>query len=465
MDCFGIAERNGDDELGDWADGGAFDAGDEVFLAHGRVGAFFGWKGAEGDGAGDSGLPVEEVGLVGEFVGFVEQDEVLGALVVVVVFAFAFGLVGFFCFALLDFGEEFVEGGEDGFVVELDGGVGDVEKDEDEIGVHGFFEGCAEGGDEVVREVADEADGVGEHGVVAAAEVPFAGAGHECGEDAVVGVGAAFGEGVEEGGLAGVGVSDEAYGEVVGVSFFDGSAFAGLDVFEFTTEDCFSALDESAVDFELLFAWASCAYATDAAGADDAFEVGPHGAESWVGVFELGDFDLEFGFVGDGTGSEDVEDEFGAVEDFAVGVFFDFGDLSWGEVVVEDDGARVELGACVFEFFEFAFAHVGARDGALEALFGFADDDGTGLDGEFAEFAEGIALVVGGFWEADSGEHGTLGLDFDGLSVGGFGHRGDCRREEDVYHRGHSGHREEKKEKIFERRGGAKTAKGAEKIF
>lgn len=239
--------------------------------------------------------------MVGEFVGFVEEDEVLGAFVLEVVFAFAFGLLGGFGFALFDFGEEVVEGVEDGFVVELDGGVGDVEEDEDEVGVHGFFEGCSEGGDEVMREVADEADGVGEHGVVSASEVPLTGAGHERCEDSVVGVGAAFGEGVEEGGFARVGVADESDGEVVGVSFFDGAAFACLDFFELALEDCFAALDEAAVDFELLFAGASCADASDSSGADDAFEVGPHGAESWVGVFELGDLDLEFGFVGAGS--------------------------------------------------------------------------------------------------------------------------------------------------------------------
>ena len=280
----------------------AFDSCDEFFLSEWCfLGVFLCWECAEWDGAGDSGLPVQEIGLVDEFVGFVEDDEVFWAFVLEVVFAFSFGLLGGFGFAFFDFGEEIVEGMEDGFVVELDGGVGDVEEDEDEVGVHRFFECGAEGCDEVVREIADEADGVGEHGVVSASEVPLSCAGHECREDSVVGVGAAFGEGVEEGGFACVGVSDESYGEVVGVSFFDGAAFASLDFFEFALEDCFAALDEAAVDFELLFAGASCAYASDSSGADDAFEVGPHGAESWVGVFELGDLDLEFGFVGDGS--------------------------------------------------------------------------------------------------------------------------------------------------------------------
>lgn len=90
--------------------------------------------------------------------------------------------------------------------------------------------------------------------------------------------------------------------------------------------------------------------------------------------------------------------------------------------MVEDDGPGFELGAGGFEFFEFAFTHVGACDGALQALFGFTHDDGAGLGGKLAEFSEWVTLVVGGFGEADRGEHGAFGLDFDGLAVFGFGH-------------------------------------------
>jgi hypothetical protein len=56
--------------------------------------------------------------------------------------------------------EDFV----DGFELLLGVGVADVEDVEEQVGVDGFFERGLEGGDEVVGQVADEADGVGEEG-------------------------------------------------------------------------------------------------------------------------------------------------------------------------------------------------------------------------------------------------------------------------------------------------------------
>ena len=52
------------------------------------------------------------------------------------------------------------------------------------------------------------------------------------------------------------------------------------------------ALNDPAVDFQLLFTRATRAHPGGRA-ADDAFEVAPHGAEAGVGVFELGQFDLQ----------------------------------------------------------------------------------------------------------------------------------------------------------------------------
>ncbi len=208
-----------------------------------------------------------------------------------------------------------------------------------------------------MRQIADKADGVREHGGAAATEFDLAGAGDEGGKEAIIGVGTAGGEGVEEGGFAGVGVADEADGEVFAFSFEDLAAFAGLDLAEAFAEIVAAILHEAAVDFELLFAWAAgadAARATCAAGADDAFEVGPHAADAWVGVFELGEFDLELCFGGGGAAGEDIEDEFGAVDDFAFGDFFDGGDLLGGEVVIEDDGGGGELFAEVGEFSDFS---------------------------------------------------------------------------------------------------------------
>lgn len=402
VDGLAVGEGDGDFEVFDAALGGGFDALAERFVACVREVAC-----ADGDRARDGLGPCEDLAVVGEFVDLVQQDDQLGATP-----GDAFAALAFF-----DVLEEIFEGADDGVVLHLGGAVGDVEDDEEDVGVGCLFQGCSEAGDEVGGEVADESDGVREHDAEAAAEVPLAGAADERGEDAIVGVRAAGGEGVEEGGLAGVGVSDEADGEVVDLAVADLAAFAFLDFVETCLEVELFALDESAVDFELLLAGATCADAGEATAADDAFEVVPHGAEAREGVLELGELDLELGFVAGGAAGEDVEDQFTAVDDFAPRDFFDGGELLGGEVVVEDDGGGVDGVAKGFEFVDFTLAHVGAGDGALHVLGELADDCGAGLFGEGAEFAEGVGFVEDGIGEAHGGEDGAFGLQ---LNVGAF---------------------------------------------
>ena len=88
----------------------------------------------------------------------------------------------------------------------------------------------------------------------------------------------------------------------------------------------FLFLNDTAVDFELLLAGATCADACGGA-ACDTFEVGPHGAKTGVGVDELSEFDLQASFVGLGASCKDVEDEFGAVENFTFDDLLDVADL------------------------------------------------------------------------------------------------------------------------------------------
>ena len=167
-----------------------------------------GMQSAVGEGVRNAGAPEDERVRVAQFVSFVEQNDALGGDVGASGFAVKFrGVV-----------LEFVECSRDCFVLKFGGGVGDIEHDEQRIGVCGFFERRLEGGDEVVGEVADEANGVGEHDIDGAIDFPFAGAGHECGKELVVGVRATCGEGVEERALAGVGVANEANCEVLGIA-------------------------------------------------------------------------------------------------------------------------------------------------------------------------------------------------------------------------------------------------------
>ena len=71
------------------------------------------------------------------------------------------------------------------------------------------------------------------------------------------------GQGVEQRGLAGVGVADQPDREVLGVALLDGPALAGLDALQLAGELLLAPLHEPPVDLELLLARAARA---DAAG-------------------------------------------------------------------------------------------------------------------------------------------------------------------------------------------------------
>ncbi len=84
--------------------------------------------------------------------------------------------------------------------------------------------------------------------------------------------------------------------------------FSSLDVSEFAFESRSPLLNDSPIDFELLFARPAGADADDASHADDAFEVVPHGAQPRIGVFELRQFDLQLRFARRCPAGKDVED-------------------------------------------------------------------------------------------------------------------------------------------------------------
>lgn len=96
-------------------------------------------------------------------------------------------------------GPELVEDGGGGGVELLSVGGAGVDDVDEEIGEDGFFKGGAEGLDEIVWEIADEADGVGEQHVLAVGELEAAGGGVEGGEEFVFGKDFGGGEAVEQG--------------------------------------------------------------------------------------------------------------------------------------------------------------------------------------------------------------------------------------------------------------------------
>ena len=83
-----------------------------------------------------------------------------------------------------------------------------------------------------------------------------------------------------------------------------------LDTLELGFEPLDALPDDPAVGLELGFA-----RSPETNTAADAREVGPHPGQSREEVLELGQLDLELGFVAARPGGEDVEDDFGPVHD------------------------------------------------------------------------------------------------------------------------------------------------------
>ena len=166
------------------------------------------------------------------------------------------------------------------------GGVGDVEE---QVRLAGLLQRGLERGDERVRQVADEPDGVRQQDVPAASEPPALGPGVEGGEQLVLGQDAPAGQGVHQGRLAGVGVADQPDRRHVAPAG-DLALAAALDLAELLLEVPDPLGDEPAVLFELLLAGAS-----DADPALVAGQVGPHPLEAGQGVFELRQLDLQGG--------------------------------------------------------------------------------------------------------------------------------------------------------------------------
>ncbi len=91
-----------------------------------------------------------------------------------------------------------------GDMVRFDGRAGGVQDFNEKVGFGDFFQGGLERFDQLVRQFADEADGVGEQQVLASGQAEAADGGVQRGEELVLDQDARVGQGVEQAGFAGI---------------------------------------------------------------------------------------------------------------------------------------------------------------------------------------------------------------------------------------------------------------------
>ena len=257
--------------------------------------------------------------------------------------------------------------------------------------------------DELRRQAADEADGVG-HEVAAALVLETARRGIERLEEPVADGDARVGERVEERRLAGVRVAGERDGRRLGAAALLAAHVAlAAEALEPLLQERDPAAREAAVGLELRLA--------GAAGADAAaepLEVLPHPAHPRQVVFELRELDLELALGADGVLGEDVEDELRPVDDARLELVLERALLRRAELVVDDEhlGLRVPVG--LLELLELPLADERARVGARAVL----DDLGDRIDAcrarELLELGDLVVCVGAG--REHSEDEPALGL-------------------------------------------------------
>ena len=269
----------------------------------------------------------------------------------------------------------------------------------EQVGVGGDRQRRLERLDELVGQLADEADRVGEQHLLAAGQVEATGGGVEGGEQAVLDEHAGVGEPVEERRLAGVRVADD--GDPLGAGPVLGLALRGavlVDLAQLGLELVDASLDATAIDLELRLA--RTARADLGAARRRAAALLRQGralaADARQAVPQEGQLDLGLALLAVGVLGEDVEDHCGPVDGGATEQLLEVALLRRGELVVEHHRVAVGLQRDLAELLGLALADVGGRVGRGAALHEARDLVGAGCVDELRELVEPGFGVLGG---------------------------------------------------------------------
>ena len=250
-------------------------------------------------------------------------------------------------------------------------GAGDVADMQDDVGLLHLLQGGAEGLDQLVRQVGDEAHGVGHDGGPPVRQLQHPKRRVEGGEQHVLGHHLGLGQAVEEGRLAGVGVADQGHCRVrmpLAGRALQGARAAHLLQLGLQLADLVG--DQPAVGLDLGFAGA----AHDPEAAALALQVGPgpHQARALVG--EPGQLHLQPPFPRPRPPREDLQDQAGAVDDLAVPGLLEIALLHRRERVVDHGDVDLAELDDVADFLHLALAEQGGgRQAAQGRDQGLAD--------------------------------------------------------------------------------------------
>ena len=237
-----------------------------------------------------------------------------------------------------------------------------VDHVQDQVGEHGLLERRLERLDQLVGQLLDEADRVGQQ-VAAAGELEAAGGRVEGVEEPVPHPDLGAGERVQQGRLAGVGVAGERDARERGALAAGAHhAAVALQPRQAAAQRRDPVAGEAAVGLDL-----GLARAPGADPAPEPLEVGPQAPHPRQVVLELGQLDLELALGRVGVVGEDVEDDRGAVDHRHAQRRLEVALLARRQLVVAGDEVGVAGGDLLLQLGELAAAEVavGVGRGAL----------------------------------------------------------------------------------------------------
>ena len=157
--------------------------------------------------------------------------------------------------------------------------------------------------------------------------------------------------------------------------------------------------DQPPVDLQLLLAGTAGADGADrprrgtTAGAGDRIQVRPHPRQAGVGVFQLGQLNLEFGLLGLGPRGEDIEDQLAAVHHLDANGLLQLANLGRRQVVVEDDDVGFEALDALSKLLGLAFADVGGRMDGAQLLLEPVHHHRAGTFGQRGQFRQVVPTI------------------------------------------------------------------------
>ena len=278
----------------------------------------------------------------------------------------------------VNFLEHFVDG-----LNLFDGGsVGHIDHMHQNVRLHHFLQSRLEGFHELMRQLADEPNGVTEQRVLVGGQPQAARGGIQRREEFIFAQHLRAGEFVEQRGFAGVSVAHNRHQRPLAA--LAPAALCGAHALHFLqlapqSGDAF--LNAPAVNLQLRF--------PITAHADAAFlsrKVRPHPGQSRQDVLQLRHLDLHLAFARACALGEDVEDQRGSIQHLTVKDPLQVAGLRRTQFVIKDHRVHHPLFGQLGKFTGLAFTNEGGDMRSVELLRAFADDGGPGRCGQLGQF-------------------------------------------------------------------------------